>query len=98
MINIPLEKCSKIYYGFINKKGDEVVPIDYYSAENFSEGMAKVYNGKYGFINKKGKEVVPLIYYYVENFSEGLAMVGKDGKYGFINKNGEFIIPMKFRW
>lgn len=48
-------------YGFVNKKGEEVVPLKYDKVESFSEGMAKVYkDGKYGFINKNGEFIIPM--------------------------------------
>ena len=81
-------------YGFINKKGIEVIPCIYDKAYRFSEGLAIVLkNGKYGFIDKKGVEVIPCIYDSVYDFSEGVAKVEKEGKYGFINKRGYQIIP-----
>lgn len=72
-------------YGFIDKSGNIVIQPKYYSAESFSEGLAKVcYKPTNndavifpdcGFVDKSGNEVIPLKYFYVSSFSEGLAPV-----------------------
>ena len=84
-------------YGFINSKGDEVIPCKYDYACDFSEGLALVsMNGKYGFVNRNGELVTPCKYDGAEDFSEGLALVRMNGKYGFVNKKGKLIIPCKY--
>ena len=63
-------------YGFIDKNGEVVVPINYDYAESFSEGLAVVKkNKKYGFINTKGDYEIGANYDDAESFSEGLAFV-----------------------
>lgn len=81
-------------YYFIDRKGNEVLSLDYY-AEPFSEGLALVAsNAKYGFINTKGEIVIPMIYDGAKSFSEGLAAVQLNGKWGYIDKTGKVVIPM----
>ena len=89
------DKKYPIYkYGFVDKKGKEVIPLKYDYAKNFSEGLTFVIlNRKWGFINNEGEEVIPLIYdvfYDTKDlkFSEGLAKVILIGKWGFVDKNG----------
>jgi len=44
-------------YGFIDKEGNEVIPVKYKDAEDFIRGLAKVWlDGKDGLINKKGSK------------------------------------------
>ncbi|MCX6164326.1 MAG: WG repeat-containing protein [Ignavibacteriae bacterium] len=75
--------------GYVNKKGEKVIPAKYDVAMDFSEGLAKVkIENKYGFVDKEGKEVIPLKYDDAGNFSEGLAKVKLNGKEGYIDKNG----------
>ena len=84
-------------YGFINKKGEEVVELKYDDVGDFHEGLAWIKNYiYYGFINKEGKEVIKLNYDFVGDFHEGLARVKKDGYYGFINKEGKEIVKPKY--
>ncbi|MDP8078951.1 WG repeat-containing protein [Phocoenobacter skyensis] len=93
----PIEKNGK--YGFVNSKGNIVIPLEYDEAYSFSEnGLAAIEkNGKWGFINSKGKIVIPLqydgAYFFAKN---GLAPVIKDGKYGFINSKGNIVIPLQY--
>ncbi|WP_044210642.1 WG repeat-containing protein [Flammeovirga sp. OC4] len=69
-------------FGFIDKKGNEVVKIGTYTTifeepPHFSEGLlAVVKNKKFGVINQKGQVVVPFKYDYIGAFSEGKAAVG----------------------
>ena len=90
-------------YGFINTKGEIVIPckLHYDEVRDFHEGLAAIGNGDYenrtwGFINIQGQLVISLNYDFVYNFNEGLAVVGNDKKYGAINKNGEVVIPYEY--
>ena len=50
-------------YGFIDKTGKTVIPLEYDEASSFYNGFAKVKkNGKWGLIDKSGKMVIPLEY------------------------------------
>ena len=72
-------------YGFINIKGETIIPLKYKNARTFDEGMAFVVDVETylaGFINKNGETVIPFEYIDVSSFSEGLAFATKlkDGK------------------
>ncbi|MGP1612778.1 MAG: WG repeat-containing protein [Catonella sp.] len=85
------------HYGYINKKGKKVIPLEYEEAGEFHEGLAAVGDeGKYGYINKKGKKITKLKYDRADDFSEGKAAVKKGKKYGYIDKAGKEIIQMKY--
>ena len=82
-----VEKNDK--WGFVDKKGNEVIPCIYNVVLNFSEGLAVlIKEDKYGFIDKSGKEVIPCIYNDVNYFKGGLSSVKKDDKWGFVDKKG----------
>lgn len=98
-------------WGFINTKGEEVIPIKYGNVENFSEGMAafnmpyyQQKNHKLGYMDKTGKEIIPPRYDWAEDFSEGMAAVGNGefkvmrriGKWGFVDKTGREIVPLRY--
>lgn len=84
--------------GFMDKKGNLVVKPVYDMTQNYSEGLAVVYqNGKYGYINKKGKVVVKPQYDSAESFSGGLACVCKKGKYGYIDKTGKIVVKLQYK-
>ena len=79
-------------YGYVNKSGEEVIPLKYDGVANFSEGLAGVkLNGKWGYVNQSGVEVIPLIYDDADNFKEGKAQVKLNGRYFYIDKNGNEI-------
>jgi hypothetical protein len=94
-------------YGYIDLTGKIVIPFKYSSANDFSEGLAKVEikdaekNHTYGFIDKKGNVAIKLDKWMKNDFSDGLASVRtvKDGKfgYGYIDTKGEMVIPPRFK-
>jgi len=71
--------CVKLNgkYGFINKLGQEIVPLKYdFVAGKFNKGMAGVeLNGKYVYVNKLGQEIVPPKYDFVWEFNEGMSII-----------------------
>lgn len=85
--------------GFIDTEGNEVVPLMYFWASDFNEGLALVedLSGAFGYINNKGKTVIPFIYDSGSDFSEGLASVEVNGKWGIIDKNGKYIMQPRVK-
>lgn len=81
-------------FGFLNKKGEVIIPPIYETALFFSNGYACVgreINGKtkYGYINTDGVMVIPCVYDEVSfHFEDGIALVKKDGKVGLIDVFG----------
>ena len=80
-------------YGYLDSRGQVIVPLIYEWAEHFSDGIAcvgKSINGerKYGGINTNGVEVIPFIYDDRFIFQNGIALIKKDGKIGLIDKYG----------
>ena len=79
-------------YGFIDKAGKVVIPLNYDDTWYFTEGLAAVkQNGKYGFIDNTGKVVIPLKYDKADSFYNGVAGVldRSTGEAFYINRQGE---------
>lgn len=88
-------------WGFIDQKGQEVVPPKYDDVHHFREGFAAVCmgdwkTGKWGFIDRTGKEIVPPKYDDAYAFCEGLALVLLEDQFGFIDTAGHEIVPPKY--
>lgn len=87
-------------YGFINKKGQYVVPPQFDTFYGFSEGLAVVEReGKHGYVDKTGKIVIPLKFEgFTWTFSEGLARatLKRGDNIGYIDKIGNYVIPPQF--
>jgi hypothetical protein len=94
-------------YGYKDTNGKVVIEPKYYSAGEFSEGLAAVSmltgetvtSGnwiKYGYIDETGKEIISLQFQGAERFREGLAAVKVKDKWGFINKTGKTIITPQY--
>jgi hypothetical protein len=80
-------------WGFIDNRGNIVIPNIYDDEMSFSEGLASVKkDGKYGYINNQGEEVISFIYDFAHSFSyDGEAKVTLNGKDFKINKKGECV-------
>lgn len=86
-------------WGYINKKGELVIPYQYEEALEFSEGLAAVKSydkdGLFGYIDKTGKLIIPHKYKWVGYFKEGLAPVEINDEISYINKKGEVQFTIK---
>ncbi len=91
------EDMGKVLYkgkfGFINKKGQEVIPCIYDATNNFNEGLAVVKKNCKSFIINKQNIKISLEYDFISDFKNGYAIISKDSKYGLINTKGEEVIP-----
>jgi len=88
---IDVERNGK--WGFIDKRGIEIIPCIYDDVYPFSEGLAGVcVNEKWGFIDTNGNEIILLVYDEVSLHTNGLANVSaeRNGKWveGYIDKIG----------
>lgn len=82
--------------GFINTKGEIIIPAEYDFATYFSEGLSVVRkNGKYGYINKNGELVIPFRYDYARPFRHGYAKVQIGQKFYIIDKQGKRVLKSK---
>ena len=78
-------------WGFIDKTGKVIVPLQFDLVGYFNEGLAYVkVNEKYGFINEYGSMVITPTFDDAVSFENGFAMVWLDGKKSIINKKGEY--------
>lgn len=88
--------------GFIDKEGNEVIPLGKFSGtgSGFHEGLTSIggYGAKKGYINKAGEIVIPQIYRDAGDFSEGLAPVQSADTelWGYIDKDGKQVIPAEY--
>jgi len=80
-------------WGYIDKTGKVVIPVEYKEISEFSEGLLKA-DGD--IIDKAGKIIAK--YSRVGELSEGLARVqsGSSYKWGYIDKTGKVVIPVEY--
>lgn len=76
-------------YGFINLKGEIIIPLKYDFASDFHEGFATVRCGdEWGHIDKNDNVIIPIIFDWVGDFQDGFARVLYAGLYYVIDKEG----------
>ena len=100
--NWALVKTGNLF-GFINMKGEIIVPIEYTAIGMFGEihkewAIVKKDN-QFGFIDMKGEIIVPIEYTAIGMFGEihkEWAIVKKDNQFGFIDMKGEIIVPIEY--
>ncbi|MHC1718667.1 MAG: WG repeat-containing protein [Acidaminococcaceae bacterium] len=82
--------------GFIDIKGDVIIPLQFAEVGEFSEGLAAaqdVESGKWGYIDRIGTFIISPQFRTAGFFSEGLAGVRIEDSDGwFINHSGELVI------
>lgn len=104
----PVKSEETYKWGYINEKGEVVIPLIYEIADDFKEGIARVKSQDelWGCINVKGETVVPINLEMLWPFENGFAIGRKEVeedddfeyKWGVINLNGEIAIPFEYDW
>lgn len=87
---------TKQSLGYINKKGEIVIQMQFTTAYDFKEGLAAVRDSstkKIGFIDKQGNWVILPQFDHVpdDGFNNGLALFIKNNKMGYVNKLGKIV-------
>ncbi|MBK8678928.1 MAG: WG repeat-containing protein [Sphingobacteriales bacterium] len=106
-INNPIESATKgkLFafeningkWGFINTKGEVVLPANFDKIDAFAEGLAPAsQSGKYGYLNAQFQMAIASQFDFAYPFNEGLAVVGNKNSWGFIDKTGKIVIPLKY--
>lgn len=76
-------------FGFINKKGEMVIPAKFDKAGDFSDGLAAAYDGGWGYIDPSGAWAIQPQFDKAKSFDHGVALVEKDGAWMYIDKSGK---------
>ena len=84
-------------WGYINTKGEEIIPCKYEEAEGFREGCAKVREGAVSsYINTKGENVTPKKFSGKTEKEKGMLYevfsINDDNNWGLKDANGSIII------
>lgn len=85
-------------YGYIDERGELVLPYQYFAAGGFLCGRATAaHQGMVrGYIDRTGAFVVEPKYTHAEDFVEDRAVVGEWKKRGYIDLDGKEIVTPKF--
>ncbi len=86
-------------YGYVDAAtGEVIVPCEFKSAEDFSDGVGvvKTQDGLYRVYNKKGEMLFEKAFYELGAYSEGLAVAKSGGKEkwdtAYVDKKGEVVL------
>ena len=88
-------------YGYIDKNGNEIIPLIYKQAEDFQpEGaLVKDEDNSYQIINKKNEVITRLPYPYAYGLQDNrlLYMETLGGNTGYLNAKGEVVIKPQYK-
>ena len=89
---VPVRMGEK--FGYVNLKGEMVIPAQFDGALEFHDGLACVEcEDKRGFINKQGELCIPCRYVNTGRFDGEYCMAAFEwGSQGLINRKGDFVI------
>ncbi len=84
--------------GRLNEIGDTIIPPNYLSTGNLSNGMyiVQAKNKKWGAFDVKGNLVIEPQFDDLWHFYEGVANFSLNNQYGFVNKKGKIVIEPQF--
>lgn len=86
-------------FGFMNKKGEVIIPVDFDDADDFMNGTARFRKGtKFGVIDSNGNVIVQPNYFNIGRFFDELAVVDAGGRYGFVDKAGKEVIKPVYEY
>ena len=92
----PFKDTTSKLNGYINRKGEILIPAKYNVALPFDNNVARVESeGKASYINPQGKVILDYSTYKAINFYKGFAIVQDAiNKTGVIDSQGKIIIPV----
>lgn len=85
-------------YGYINREGEEVIPLMFENATLFDDDVATVqFNGKWGVIDRDGNRLIEFKYERLMAFCNGVTVAQKGKKWGAIDPADNPVIPFKYK-
>lgn len=100
MFYVMNEADSSSKYGYLDRKGAEVIPAQFESASDFAKGKAvvKLHEQAFALIDRNGRKLAEYPFYDVGQLGEGLLSYQpeQNGKYGYINERGQSVIYPAF--
>ena len=85
-------------WGYVNLKGEEVIPLHFDEVGDFDFGLVPVrLNNKWGYFNAQGQIAVPITFDAVSGiWRNELSAVQLRGKWGYVNPRGDTVIKPSF--
>lgn len=87
-------------YGYLDRNGNEIIPLQYETASDFQDGVAivKMRDGNFALINQDGQPLCHYQYFFVGNYGDGLLAFKKElnEKFGYITIQGKMVIEPSY--
>jgi hypothetical protein len=89
---VAMVRSRKTGWCAIDKNGKVLFKGSNSGAGSFTEGIARMKNGRTGFADTTGKLFIPYRFKDAHNFSQGLCAAKEQRLWGFIDKTGNWVI------
>ena len=94
---IGVSRINNGLYGFLDLKGNEIIPCIYDEIGRFHLGRTLVRKGDlYGIIDTLGNTIIPIQFKEAYHFTQGRASVLLDSGWGYIDTRGFPFLPFVF--
>lgn len=92
-----LAKAWNTWYGYIDIRGNWVIPPKYMAAGDFSSGLAAVRVGRlWGHVDRQGTLAIRPQFEEAGDFHDDRAAVRQGERYGYINRSGSLVVPFRY--
>lgn len=89
--------ADKNQWGFVNSRGEQVAPAQYWPVRPYQDGMARVrdtVSGACGFLDQTGAEAIPPQYDAAWDFTDGVALVADNRFVYLIDHSGKKLLTL----
>jgi len=84
-------------YGYVDKAGSIIVPVEYNEGFTFNGGYAAVRkDSKWAYLDSTGKFITEFLYIDAQGFTEAMAPAKKESGWGFIDTLGKEVISFQY--
>lgn len=88
---------DSLFYGFINKNGEEIIAPTYSFIDNFESGTAVfIENNEAGMLNTKGEVVIEPRYDELYRFDQAHYLFQMNGLKGLLGIDGKIVLPASY--
>lgn len=89
-----------LLYGYLDRNGSEIIPMQFMSANDFKDGQAlvQIKDNQFALIGLKGEILYTYNYASVNNPGDGLLsfQIDTNSKYGYIDMQGNIVIQPQY--
>ena len=92
-----MAKAWDTWFGYIDTRGNWIIPPKFMAATDFSSGLAAVRVGElWGYVDRQGELAIKPQFDGARDFHDDRAAVRKGDRYGYIDRSGNLVVPFRY--